>query len=151
MALQGVNSLYSNGANQANLFGTLGLSAEVGSFAKDFFDYTNLTVSYTQAFSTGRSPFLFDRLADTRSLTAGIVQQIYGPIRFGVQQSWNLDTGNLFDASYSLEYARRTYAVVIRYNPTQGLGELLLRISDFNWTRPPANVTNIQNGVELRN
>ncbi|NUN64605.1 DUF3769 domain-containing protein [Pseudanabaena biceps] len=150
VALQGVNSLYSNGINQATLFGTLGLSAEVGNFVKDFLDYTSLSVSYTQAFSTGRSPFLFDRIADTRSLTAGLVQQIYGPIRFGIQQSWNLDTGNLFDAAYSLEYARRTYAVVIRYNPTQGLGEFLLRISDFNWTRPPANVTNIQNGVEQR-
>lgn len=151
VALQGVNSFYSNGINQAALFGTLGLSAEVGNFVKDFLDYTSLSVSYTQAFSTGRSPFLFDRIADTRSLTAGLVQQIYGPIRFGIQQSWNLDTGNLFDAAYSLEYARRTYAVVIRYNPTQGLGEFLLRISDFNWTRPPANVTNIQNGIEQRN
>jgi hypothetical protein len=62
-----------------------------------------------------------------------------------------LDSGNVFDSVYSLEYARRTYAVVIRYNPNQGLGELLLRISDFNWTRPPANVTTIQNGVEQRN
>jgi hypothetical protein len=151
VTVQGVNSLYSNGANQAALFGTLGLAAEVGSFAKDFLDYTGLTLSYTQAFSSGRSPFLFDRIADTRSLTAGIVQQIYGPIRLGIQQSWSLDSGNVFDSVYSLEYARRTYAVVIRYNPNQGLGELLLRISDFNWTRPPANVTTIQNGVEQRN
>jgi len=151
VGLQGVNSLYSNGANQAVLYGTLGFSGEVGSFAKDFLDYTGFTVSYTQAFSTGRSPFLFDRVADTRSLTAGIIQQIYGPIRFGIQQSFSLDNGSVFDSVYSLEYARRTYAVVIRYNPNQGLGELLLRISDFNWTRPPANVTTIQNGVEQRN
>ncbi len=151
VTVQGVNSIYSNGSNQAALFGTLGLAGEVGDFAKDFLDYTGLTISYTQAFASGRSPFLFDRIADTRSLTAGIVQQIYGPIRLGIQQSWSLDSGNLFDSVYSLEYARRTYAVVIRYNPTQGLGELLLRISDFNWTRPPANVTTIQNGVEQRN
>ena len=151
VTLQGVNSLYSNGANQSTLFGTLGLSGEVGNFVKDFLDYTAFTVSYTQAFSSGRSPFLFDRLADTRSLTAGIVQQIYGPIRLGIQQSVNLDSGTVFDSVYSLEYARRTYAVLIRYNPNQGLGELLLRISDFNWTRPPANVTTIENGIEQRN
>ena len=151
VTLQGVNSLYSNGANQSTLFGTLGLSGEVGNFVKDFLDYTAFTVSYTQAFSSGRSPFLFDRLADTRSLTAGIVQQIYGPIRLGIQQSLNLDSGTVFDSVYSLEYARRTYAVLIRYNPNQGLGELLLRISDFNWTRPPANVTTIENGIEQRN
>jgi hypothetical protein len=150
VVVQGITSLYSNGINQAALLGTVGLAAEVGSFAKDFLDYTGLTVSYTQAFATGRSPFLFDRFADNRSLTAGIVQQIYGPLRLGVQQSWNLDTGNLFDSVYSLEYARRTYAVQIRYNPNQGLGELVLRISDFNWTRPPANVTTVQGGLDSR-
>ncbi|MBD2177326.1 DUF3769 domain-containing protein [Pseudanabaena sp. FACHB-1998] len=151
VSVQGVNSFYSNGANQSTLFGTLGLSGEVGNFAKDFLDYTGFTVSYTQAFSSGRSPFIFDRIADTRALTAGIVQQIYGPIRLGIQQSWSLDTGNLFDSVYSLEYARRTYSLLIRYNPNQGLGELLFRISDFNWTRPPANVTTVENGVEQRN
>ena len=151
VSAQGVNSLYSNGANQAVLYGTVGLAAEVGHFAKDFLDYTGLTLSYTQAFASGKSPFLFDRVADTRSLTAGIVQQIYGPFRLGLQQSWSLDSGNLFDSVYSLEYARRTYSVLVRYNPNQGLGEFLIRISDFNWTRPPSNVTTIQNGIEQRN
>jgi len=151
VTLQGVSSLYSNGANQSALFGTLGLSGELGNFMRDFLDYTGFNVSYTQAFSSGKSPFLFDRIADTRSLSAGIVQQIYGPIRLGIQQSYSLDSGTLFDSVYSLEYARRTYAVVLRYNPNQGLGEFLIRISDFNWTRPPSNVTTIQNGVEQRN
>jgi lipopolysaccharide export system protein LptA len=148
--VQGVNSLYSNGATQSALFGTLGLLAEVGNFSKDFFDYTGLNLSYTQAFSSGKSPFLFDRIADNRAFTFGIIQQIYGPIRVGIQHSWSLDTGNVFDSVYSLEYARRTYAFVVRYNPTQGLGEILLRISDFNWTRPPNNVTNVENGLEIR-
>jgi hypothetical protein len=151
LTAQGVNSFYSNGANQAVLYGTIGLAAEVGHFAKDFLDYTGLTLSYTQAFAAGKSPFLFDRVADTRSLTAGIVQQIYGPFRLGIQQSWSLDNGSLFDSVYSLEYARRSYSVLVRYNPNQGLGEFLIRISDFNWTRPPSNVTTIQNGVEQRN
>jgi hypothetical protein len=151
LSAQAVESIYSNGANQAVLYGTVGLAAEVGHFAKDFLDYTGLTLSYTQAFSSGKSPFLFDRVADNRSLTAGIVQQIYGPFRLGIQQSWSLDTGNLYDSVYSLEYARRTYSVLVRYNPNQGLGEFLIRISDFNWTRPPSNVTTVQNGIEQRN
>jgi hypothetical protein len=108
-------------------------------------------LSYTQAFSSGKSPFFFDQVSDVRVFTAGLVQQIYGPIRLGIQQSWNLDTGILFDSVYSLEYARRTYSILIRYNPNQGLGEFLIRISDFNWTRLPSNVTNIQNGIEQRN
>ncbi|PZV13415.1 MAG: DUF3769 domain-containing protein [Pseudanabaena sp.] len=147
----GVSAYYSNGANQSVLYGTVGLAAEVGNFSKDFLDYTGLNVSYTQAFPSGQSPFFFDSVADTKSLTAGIVQQIYGPIRFGIQQSWSLVNGTLFDSVYSLEYARRTYSVVVRYNPQQGLGEFLIRISDFNWTRPPSNVTTIQDGLEQRN
>jgi hypothetical protein len=63
--VQGVNSLYSNGTSQSALFTTLGLSAEVGNFTKDFLDYTGLNLSYTQAFSSGKSPFLFDRVRDS--------------------------------------------------------------------------------------
>jgi len=151
LTAQGVTSFYSNGASQSVLYGTVGLTAEVGHFAKDFLDYTALSMSYTQAFATGKSPFFFDQVSDVRVLTAAIIQQIYGPIRLGIQQSWNLDSGSIFDSVYSLEYARRTYSVLVRYNPNQGLGEFLIRISDFNWTRPPSNVTNVQNGIEQRN
>ena len=151
LSAQGVTSFYSNGASQGVLYGTVGLAAEVGHFAKDFLDYTALSMSYTQAFASGKSPFFFDQVSDVRVLTAAIVQQIYGPIRLGIQQSWSLDSGNLFDSVYSLEYARRTYSVLVRYNPNQGLGEFLIRISDFNWTRPPSNVTTVQNGIERRN
>ncbi|MFM7601655.1 MAG: DUF3769 domain-containing protein [Pseudanabaena sp.] len=151
LTAQGVASFYSNGASQSVLYGTVGLTAEVGHFAKDFLDYTALSMSYTQAFATGKSPFFFDQVSDVRVLTAAIIQQIYGPIRLGIQQSWNLDSGSIFDSVYSLEYARRTYSVLVRYNPNQGLGEFLIRISDFNWTRPPSNVTNVQNGIEQRN
>jgi hypothetical protein len=151
LSAQGVTSFYSNGASQAVLYGTVGLAAEVGHFAKDFLDYTALSMSYTQAFASGRSPFFFDQVSDVRVLTAAIIQQIYGPFRLGIQQSWSLDSGSVFDSVYSLEYARRTYSVLVRYNPNQGLGEFLIRISDFNWTRPPSNVTNVQNGIEQRN
>jgi hypothetical protein len=151
LSAQGVTSFYSNGASQAVLYGTVGLAAEVGHFARDFLDYTALSMSYTQAFSSGKSPFFFDQVSDVKVLTAAIIQQIYGPFRLGIQQSWNLDSGSVFDSVYSLEYARRTYSVLVRYNPNQGLGEFLIRISDFNWTRPPSNVTNVQNGIEQRN
>lgn len=151
VALSGVSSLYTNGTNQNVLSGTVGLSTVLGNFSRDFFDYTALSVSYTQSFIGGLSPFRFDRVSDQRILTAQLLQQIFGPLRFGIAQSWNVDTGNLFDATYSLQYDRRTYAVLIRYNPNQGIGELVLRISDFNWTQPPSEVTNVQGGIERQN
>jgi len=151
VGLSGVSALYSNGANQNVISGTVGLSTVLGNFSKDFLDYTALSVSYTQSFISGLSPFRFDRVSDEKIITAQLLQQIYGPLRFGISQSWNVDTGNLFDATYSLQYDRRTYAVLIRYNPNQGIGELVLRISDFNWTQPPSEVTNVQGGIERQN
>ena len=151
LAAQGVSSFYSNGVNQSAIYGTVGLTAEVGNFAKDLFDYTSLNLSYTHALVSGKSPFLFDQVPDPRSMTAGIVQQIYGPFRLGFQQSWNIESGNVFDAVYSLEYARRSYSVMIKYNPNQGIGEFLLRISDFNWTATPTSVTTVEKGIEERN
>lgn len=152
VSVSGVYSLYTNGANQGTLSGTVGLSAVIGNFSKEFLDYTGLNFSYTQAFVSGQSPFLFDRVADTQVATIGFLQQIYGPVRFGVQQSWNLTSGQLFDSVYTLQYDRRTYAVIVRYNPNQGIGELVIRISDFNWTdTPSAGVTSVQGGIERQN
>ncbi len=147
----GVYSLYSNLTDQASLAATVGLSAAAGSLSKDFLDYTQLDLSFTQQLISGQSPFLFDRIVDTQVLTAGILQQIYGPFRLGIQYSWSLsNNGKLVDSFYTLQYDRRTYAVVLRYNPTQGLGELSLRISDFNWFAPPSGVNNVQGGVSER-
>ena len=33
-----------------------------------------------------------------------------------------------------MEYSRRTYGIVLRYNPVLQLGGFSIRISDFNWT-----------------
>jgi Protein of unknown function (DUF3769)/LptA/(LptD N-terminal domain) LPS transport protein len=148
--LNGAYSLYSNGVSQANLAGTLGLVAELGNFSQPFFDYTKLNVSFTQGVTVGQSPFLFDRVVDDQIVTAGVVQQIYGPMRVGLQQSWSLNSGKLVDSTYSLEYSRRTYALVIRYSPTREVGELVLRINDFNWDAPPSEIKSLEGGIERR-
>ncbi|CAN1213187.1 Organic solvent tolerance-like N-terminal domain-containing protein [Tumidithrix helvetica PCC 7403] len=149
VSVSSVYSLYSNGASQGTLTGTIGLSAVIGNFSKEFLDYTGLNFSYSQALVSGQSPFFFDRVADTKVFTLGFLQQIYGPFRFGIQQSWNVGTGQLFDSVYTLQYDRRTYAVIVRYNPNQGIGEFVIRISDFNWTDTPSSgVTPVQGGIE---
>jgi len=152
-AILGVNAnyiFYSSGEDQGFLSGTVGLTATLGNFSQQFFDYTKIKVNYTQGLVSGRSPFLFDRIADTQIFTIGLLQQIYGPLRFGAEQSWNPSTGKIVDSNYSLQYDRRTYAIEIRYNPTREIGELVLRISDFNWGDPGTNVTTVKGGVEER-
>ncbi|NEP13214.1 MAG: DUF3769 domain-containing protein [Symploca sp. SIO1A3] len=135
--VRGVTSLYSNGDNQNSISGTVGLVGQIGHFSRPFLDYTGFNISFTQAAVGDLSPFLFDRVADRSVLSGGITQQLYGPFRLGFQTSFNLNTGQEISTDYFLEYRRRSYNVILRYNPVQGLGSLSLRISDFNWTGNP--------------
>ncbi len=146
LGLRGVTSSYSSGDNQSSLTGSVGLLGQFGHFSRQWFDYTAFNVTYTQVFQDGLSPFLFDRVADVRVLGAGITQQIYGPFRVGLQTAINLDSGQEINTDYIIEYSRRTYGIVLRYNPVREIGSLTLRISDFNWngTGEPFSGTDVR-------
>jgi hypothetical protein len=148
--LTGTTSYYTNGDNQSTLIGTIGLEGQIGHFSRSFLDYTAFNVSYSQGLDSGESPFLFDRAVDTRTLSAGITQQIYGPFTFGVQTSVNLDTGEYTSTDFILQYSRRTYGITLRYNPELELGGISFRLSDFNWTggtNPFSEVRPVVGGV----
>ncbi len=132
--MRGTTSLYTSGDTQQTLSGSIALQGQFGHFSRPFLDYTAFNVGYTQVFREGLSPFFFDRVVDTRVLSFGITQQLYGPFRVGFQTGINLDTGERFSTDYFLEYSRRAYGIVIRFNPDREQGSINLRISDFNWT-----------------
>ncbi|MDB9487420.1 DUF3769 domain-containing protein [Dolichospermum circinale CS-537/01] len=132
--ITGTTSYYSSGDNQSTVTGTIGLIGQIGHFSRPFLDYTGFNVSYSQGTNSGLSPFLFDRSVDNKVLSAGISQQVYGPVRLGLQTSVNLDTSKEISTDYTLEYSRRTYGITLRYNPVLQLGGFSIRISDFNWT-----------------
>ena len=127
------SSIYSNGEDQSYLRGSIGLAGQFGNFSRDFFDYTGFNITYLRATKSGDSPFFFDRLVDTSVLSFGLIQQIYGPFRLGLQTGVNLDTGEITDDRFTLEYSRRTYGLILSYSPRRQIGTLTLRISDFNW------------------
>ena len=126
-------SSYSNGDHQSSLGYNIGVQGQIGNFSGASFDYTGFNLNYFQQFRGNDSPFLFDRVVDNRLLSAGINQQITGPLRAGIQASVNLDTGQAISTDYYLEYSRRTYNLIIRYNPTLRLGSIGFRLNDFNW------------------
>jgi lipopolysaccharide export system protein LptA len=127
-------SSYSNGDSQSSIGYNVGIQGQIGNFSKDSFDYTGFNLNYFQQIrGNNSSPFLFDRVADDRLLSAGISQQITGPLRVGIQASVNLDTGKQVSTDYYLEFSRRTYNFIIRYNPTLQLGSIGFRLNDFNW------------------
>ena len=131
--LTGVASYYSNGDNQPNLTATIGLQGQLGNFSRPFLDYTGFNISFSQGIRGEQSPFLFDRAADSQVLSLGLTQQLYGPLRGGLQTFYNIDTNEEISTDYFLEYSRRTYNVILRYNPVLEIGSINLRISDFNW------------------
>ena len=143
----GTLTYYSSGDTQENLTAIAGIRGQFGHFSDDFFDYTQYNVTYAKAFvGDGESPFLFDRDIDRNVLSFGLIQQIYGPIRAGIQASVNLDTGDFFSTDYILEYSRRAYGLVIRFNPEQSTGFIGFRISDFDWSGRAASF----GGAEIR-
>jgi len=131
--VRGIAGLYSNGASEASLQGSIGIQAQFGHFSKPFLDYTSVFVRYSDALLSGQSPFQFDRVADQRIFHFGILQQIVGPLRFGFQTAINLDTNDAISTDYILEYSRRTYGIILSINPQREAGSLQLRINDFDW------------------
>ncbi|WP_310430075.1 DUF3769 domain-containing protein [Chamaesiphon sp. VAR_48_metabat_135_sub] len=131
--IKGSLSSYSSGDSQSSLGYNVGIQGQFGNFSQASFDYTGFNLNYFQQFRGNSSPFLFDRVVDNRILSAGISQQISGPFRLGIQSSLNLDTGKQISTDYYVEYSRRTYNFIVRYNPALGLGSIGFKLNDFNW------------------
>lgn len=133
----GVTSFYSDGSSQPSVTGSIGLLGQFGHFSEPYLDYTGFNISYLQAIRGGVSPFLFDRFADTQVLSWGLTQQVYGPFRIGVQSAYSIDANKQISTELFIEYSRRTYNFMVRYNPQLQIGSINLRISDFNWSGNP--------------
>ena len=133
----GVATAYSSGDTQNSLSGSIGIQGQIGHFSRRFLDYTGFNLTYFRTFPNGQSPFLFDRVVDTKVLSGGINQQIYGPLRLGFQTAVNLDNGQRISTDYYVEYSRRAYNIILRYNPVLQIGSINFRINDFNWLGNP--------------
>lgn len=131
--LRGVGSFYSTGDQQLSVIGSIGIQGQLGHFSRNFLDYTGFNVTYETQTEGSTSPFLFDRIADTHTLSFGIAQQIYGPIVAGFQTSLNIDTDQAISTDYFVQYNRRTHSIMIRYNPVLEIGSFSFKINDFNW------------------
>jgi len=84
-------------------------------------------ISFLRAYAADIT-LLFDRADDTKVLSAGFTQQIYGPFRLGVQASLNLDTGELYNTDFTLNIAAAP-TVSPCYNPDLAFPSLGLVIS----------------------
>lgn len=127
---------YSNGENQSLYGFNVSLQGQFGHFVSPMFDYTGFNIGYSQNFLGGSSPFLFDRILDNRVISAGINQQLFGPVRVGIQTSINVDNGRAISTDYYIEYSRRTFGILLRYNPALQLGSVGFKLNDLDWNGP---------------
>ncbi len=139
---------YSNGEIQSYVAGSVGVDAVIGQFLRDSLDYTNLSVTYSNGYLSGASPFLFDRITTREQLDLGILQQIYGPVRGGVETTIDLQSGRRVDTTFSLGYDRRTYGFSIQYNPVRETGAVELRVDGFNWGDGSTTEREVRQGLE---
>lgn len=150
-----IQSWYSSGDAQSYLAGGASLRTVIGRFVRDSLDYTALNVGYTSGFVGGTSPFLFDRIGSRELISAGILQQVWGPFRAGVQTIYDPLRRQTVDTYYTLNFDYRTYGLSLTYNPVRQIGGIQLRVDEFNWgTNPggrPDQVTDVVNGVERFN
>jgi hypothetical protein len=153
LGVRGVGTSYSSGDRQNSIAPSVGIQGQFGHFSRPFLDYTGFNVTYTQVGRDGISPFLFDRLVDVRVLSFGLVQQVYGGFRVGFQSAINLESREAISTNYTVEYSRRSYAIILRFNPERQVGSLTFRISDFNWNGTPepfsGDVRTVEGGVRL--
>ena len=153
LGVRGVGTYYSSGDRQNSIASSIGIQGQFGQFSRPFLDYTGFNVTYTQVARDGISPYLFDRLVDLKVLSFGLVQQVYGGFRVGFQSAINLDSRETISTNYTLEYSRRSYAIILRFNPERQVGSLTFRISDFNWNGTPqpfsGDVKTVEGGVRL--
>jgi hypothetical protein len=132
--LRATGTYYSSGDFQDNLVADIGIEGQIGHFSRNFADYTRFNVSYSQSFIGGaNSPFLFDREVDRNILSLGLTQQVYGPFLAGFQTALSLNENRAINTFYTLEYSRRTYGILVRYDSTQNTGSIGFRLSNFNW------------------
>lgn len=150
--IRATGTYYSSGDSQENIIADIGIEGQVGHFSRNFGDYTRYNLGYSQSFIGGaESPFLFDREVDRNVVTLGLAQQLYGPFVIGFQTAFSLSGGTI-DTVYSLEYSRRTYGILVRYDDAQGTASIGFRLSNFSWigdTNPfdTPRIRRVQGGV----
>ena len=129
---------YGIGLNQNLINFSGGPTLTLGSFTKNFFDYTQFTITGGGTLQQGQSPFSFDRNVDLATLGIGWTQQLFGPLLFNLGLGYNVDPSSPYfgyttNAYGELRWQRRGYEFAIYYSPYQQVGGIRVKLNDFNF------------------
>ena len=132
-------SYYGTGTSQNLLSFSGGPTLTLGHLQRNWFDYTQFTITGGGTLREGQSPFSFDRAVDLGTLGLGITQQLVGPLLFSGGIGLNVDPrspyyGETVGSYVELRWQRRAYELAIYYSPYEQVGGIRVKLNDFNFT-----------------
>ncbi len=112
--------LYDNGDYQNGVSFNTGPKIILGNLKNNFFDFTDIGLTYTNVLKSGESPFDFDNINDDTRIRFEVSQQIIGPLLFSYESYLPLDNdhidfGEFIDPIYKLQVKRRAYSFGLFY------------------------------------
>lgn len=109
----------------------------LGSFKKDFLDYTKLELYPRFKFNRGESPFSFDQVVDSSVVEFNIKQRLYKALAVKFSGEFNLEKNNsednLINPTMEISWNRRAYKVGLFYNFDNEEGGVNFDIYSFNF------------------
>ena len=135
-----VNLAYYGDGTYQNLYSISGgPTLTLGHLQRNWFDYTQLTITGGGTLRDGRSPFSFDRAVDLGTLGIGLTQQLVGPLLFSGGLGLNVDPrsqffGDTVGAYVELRWQRRAYELAVYFSPYEQLGGIRVKLNDFNFS-----------------
>ena len=125
--------VYSDSSSQTALKFSTGPALTLGSFKKEFLDYTKVSANYKYVLKGGESPFLFDNVDNDPRINFNFEQQIYGPLLFSFDTTLNLNSGSYTNENYALDFKRRAYSIGAYYNSTDESVGIRFNIFNFDY------------------
>ena len=129
---------YEDGNKQDVILFKTGPKLVLGSFKKDYLDYTEIQLYPRFKFNRGYSPFSFDQVVDSSVVEFNIKQRLYKALAIKFSGDFNLEKNNLEDEfinpSVEISWNRRAYDVGLFYNFDKEEGGINFNIYSFNFS-----------------
>ena len=129
-------NLYKNGNSQKYLGVGVGPEIVIGSFKKDFFDYTRIKVLPSYIFKSGNSIFKFDQVSEKFTVNLDFDQQLIGSWLIETKGILNLDNnsddyGKFIYSRIGMNFKKRSYSFGIFYKPHDQSGGINFTLNGF--------------------
>ena len=128
---------YDDGNKQDIILIKSGPKLVLGSFKKDYLDYTEIELYPRFKFNSGDSPFSFDQVVDSSVVEFNIKQRLYKALAVKFSGEFNLEKNNSEDnfinPTMEISWNRRAYNIGLFYNFDNEEGGINFNIYSFNF------------------